>query len=168
MATKKTASKKTSAKSTAKSTAKVTTKAAKSVQNDVAEQATNVLGSLNKNIESAQVLARQAWFAGLGVFGRSVEEIQTRVNRTNEELRTRYTQINEEGQKLVEDLVTRGEKVQDDAEVILKESRANIEEQIEVAKNRLTGLVSVVDIPSRLQEMSDKLESLSKDLKKSA
>ena len=123
---------------------------------------------MSKNFDNAQGLAKQAWFAYLGVFGRSFEEIQTRVNTTGDDLRARYAQMSEDRQKLVEDLVSRGEKVQDDAEVLLKESRANIEEQIEVAKNRLSGLVSVVDIPARLQDMSDRLESLSKDLKKSA
>ena len=93
---------------------------------------------------------------------------QGRYTKANEEIQTRYTQITEDRQKLVADLVVRGEKVQDEAEVLLKEGRANIEEQIEVAKNRLASLVSVVDIPARLQDMSDKLETLSKDLRKSA
>jgi len=69
---------------------------------------------------------------------------------------------------LVGDLVTRGEKVQSEAELRIKEGRATVEEQIEVARERLVGLTSVVDIPSRLQDLSNKLESLSKDLKKSA
>jgi len=37
-----------------------------------------------------------------------------------------------------------------------------------VAKERLVGLSSKVDIPARLQDLSDRLESLSKDLKKTA
>ena len=171
MATKK-ATTKTTAKTTAKKTsAKTATKVESKVEavtNEVTEQANTVLETLSKNFDNAQGLAKQAWFAYLGVFGRSFEEIQTRVNTTGDDLRARYAQMSEDRQKLVEDLVSRGEKVQDDAEVLLKESRANIEEQIEVAKNRLSGLVSVVDIPARLQDMSDRLESLSKDLKKSA
>jgi len=69
---------------------------------------------------------------------------------------------------LVLDLVSRGEKVQDEAEIRIKEGRATIEEQIEIAKGRLSGLTAFVDVPSRLQDLSDKLESLSRDLKKTA
>ena len=174
MATKKTSAK-TTAKTTAKKTsAKASTKATEiqnevnEVTSEVTEQVTSLLETLNKNLDTAQGVAKQVWFAYLGAFGRSVEEIQSRVNKTGDDLRSRYEQMNQDGQKLVEDLVSRGEKVQDDAEVLLKESRANIEEQIEVARGRLSGLVSVVDIPARWQDMSDKLESLSKDLKKSA
>lgn len=127
-----------------------------------------VLETLNDNIDNAQTFAKKVWFAGLGVFGRSVEEIQSRYSQANEDLQARYKKINEDGQKLVNDLVVRGEKVQDDAEELVKEGRANIEEQIELAKTRLTGFVSVIDIPARLQDMSDKLETLSKDLKKTA
>jgi hypothetical protein len=139
-----------------------------SAKAEVTEQATSILGTLNTNLESAQDVAQKVWFAGLGVMGRSVEEAQGRYSKANQEFQTRYTKINKDSQKLVADLVVRGEKVQDEAEVRLKEGRANIEEQIEVAKNRLVDLVSVVDIPARLKGMSNKLETLSKDVKKSA
>ncbi|MFT5137478.1 MAG: hypothetical protein ACI8XV_002518 [Arenicella sp.] len=134
----------------------------------VTEQATSILGTLNTNLASAQDAAQKVWFAGLGVMGRSVEEAQERYSKANQELQTRYSKINKDSQQLVADLVVRGEKVQGEAEVRLQEGRANIEEQIETAKNRLAGLVSVVDIPARLQDVSKKLETLSKDFKKSA
>ncbi len=160
----KTTAKKASAKKV-EATVKSTVNSAKA---EVTEQATSILGALNTNLASAQDVAQKVWFAGLGVMGRSVEEAQGRYSKANEELQTRYTKINKDSQTLVADLVVRGEKVQDEAGVRLKEGRANIEEQIEVAKNRLVGLVSVVDIPARLKGMSNKLEILSKDLKKSA
>ena len=61
--------------------------------------------------------------------------------------------------------MSRGEKVQSEAEVMLQEGRSTIEEQIEVARTRVT---SIVDIPARLQDVSEKFESLSKSLKKTA
>lgn len=166
-----TTTKNTAAKKSAKTTKNLSDELiadVKEVQAEVTEQATSALNVLSENIETAQGIAKQVWFAGLGVVGRSVEEVQTRVEKTGDELRSRYTQINKESQKLVTDLVNRGEKVQSDAEGLLKESRTNIEEQIEIAKGRLGGLVSVVDIPARLQDISNRLESLSKDMKKSA
>ena len=135
---------------------------------DVTERFTSIVEKVNTNIESAQTFAKQAYFAGLGLFGRGVEEAKTTYTKVNDDLQTRYEKINEDGQKLVKDLVGRGEKVQDDAEELLKEARENIEQQIVAAKKRVTGLASAVDIPSRLQEVSVRLESLSNDLKKSA
>lgn len=166
--TKKPAAKTTAKKASAKNVEATVKSKLNSAKADATEQATSILETLNTNLASAQDVAQKVWFAGLGVMGRSVEEAQGRYTKANEEIQTRYSQITEDRQKLVADLVVRGEKVQDEAEVLLKEGRANIEEQIEVAKNRLAGLVSVVDIPARLQDMSDKLETLSKDLRKSA
>jgi len=161
--------KKATAKTTTKKvTAKKSATTAKTSNLNVSEQAASVFETLKSNFVNAQETAQKVWFASLGAMGRSVDEVQNRYEQANEGIQTRYSKINEDGQKLVADLVQRGEKVQDDAEVLLKESRANIEEQIEVARGRLSGLVSVTDIPARLQDMSDKLEALSKDLKKSA
>ncbi|MEM7359498.1 MAG: hypothetical protein AAF431_10395 [Pseudomonadota bacterium] len=168
MATTKQAKKPVAKKTSAKKVENTVESTVNTAKAEVTEQAENIRNAFNTNFENVQEFAQKMWFASLGAFGRSVEEVQGRYTKANEELQSRYSQINEEGQKLVQDLVERGEKVQDDAEDLLKEGRANIEEQIEVAKNRLSGLVSVVDIPARLQDMSDKLEALSKDLKKSA
>lgn len=163
--------KKSAAKTTAKAK-KVTAKKLASVEKKVEEaqksETPAVLAQISANLENAQVLAKQVWFAGLGAFGRTVEEVKDRVEQTNEEIQARYSKLNKDGQDLVKDLVVRGEKVQDEAQERLQEGRATVEEQIEAAKSRLVGFTSVVDIPARLQDLSDKLESLSKDLKKSA
>jgi polyhydroxyalkanoate synthesis regulator phasin len=151
-------------KTTAKKVSANLSKANKKVEKQQAE----AQETISENIESVQSFVRKAFLASLGAVGRTVEELQTRYTDINSGVQQRFEKINEDGQSFVKELVDRGEKVQDDAEGILKEGRANIEEQIEVAKKRLGGIVSVVDIPSRLQEMSDRLETLSKDLKKSA
>jgi ABC-type transporter Mla subunit MlaD len=160
--TKKPVAKKTSAKSSVEKVEAAVIEATE----EVSDQATSLFNSLNKNVETAQTVAKQFWFAGLGAVGKTVDEVQGRYDKVNQDIVTRYTKINQDRQDLVKDLVVRGEKVQDEAEVLLKEGRANIEEQIEVARGRMSGLVSVIDIPARLKDMSDKLESLSKDLKK--
>ena len=157
--TKKVSNKKTSTKAT-KSTNKV--------EDQFETNQRAVFNSINEGIDSAQLIAKKAYLAYLGVVGRTVEEVQTRYTQANEDFQSRFEKISQNRENLMEELVSRGEQVQDDASELLKESRANIEEQIETAKKRLGGLVSVVDIPSRLQEVSDRLESLSKDLKKSA
>ena len=159
----KATSKKASAKvSTAK---KEVVEAVDAIEDAVEATSESMLAKLSKNIESAQKLVKQVWFANLGVAGRTYEEAVGLYNKTGDQLKSRYTKLNKDSQDFVEDLVSRGEKVQDEAQVRIKESRETVEEQIEVAKGRLT---SVVDIPARLQDLSSKLDSLSKDLKKSA
>ena len=125
-------------------------------------------GVVNARFVEAQKTAKQVWFAGLGAYGRVFEEVTARASKASEQLQARYSRMNQDRAELVEELVARGEKVQDKAEARLKEGRATVEEQIETAKDRLVGLTSGVNIPARLQDLSDKLESLSKDLKKSA
>jgi len=165
-AVKKTSAKAASTKVTsAKKDIKAAAKKIDAAQDKIVDAAEDMVSA---RLATAQKLAKQVWFAYLGAFGRSVEEAKDRYSKTSDELQARYTKLNKSRENLVEDLVARGEKVQDEAEARLKEGRASVEEQIEAAKGRLVGLTSVVDIPARLQDLSDKLESLSKDLKKSA
>lgn len=162
---KKASVKKTSVK---KTTAKKTTAKKAATQPKAVKAQPTLRDTLSANLNNAQQFARQVYLAGLGAFGRSVDQAQDRYSKINDEFASRYNKLNKESQKLVKELVNRGEKVQDEAEELVKESRANIEQQIEKARERLVGMVSVVDIPARLKDMSDRLESLSKDLKKSA
>ena len=68
--------------------------------------------------------------------------------------------------KLFDELAARGEKVQDEAGTAIKDRRANIDEQIDALKDRMSDLRSGFDVSSRLQDLSDKLEEISKDWKK--
>ena len=135
------------------------------VKEDATEIANDVAETFNDNLASAQSIAKKVWFAGLGVVGRSSDEFQTRFDKATDELQTRIKQAKADREQLVKDLVSRGEKVQSEAEVLLQEGRSTIEEQIEAARTRVT---SIVDIPARLQDVSEKFESLSKSLKKTA
>lgn len=156
-AAKKTAgvAKKTSAKSpSAKTDLKAAATRVSNAQEKLVDSAET---EINARFRDAQKAARQVWFAGLGAYGRLFDEAQTR-----------YSRLQKERNELFKDLIARGEKVQDDAEALLKEGRANVEDQIETAKDRFAGVTSKVGIPARLQDLSDRLESLSANLKKSA
>ncbi len=164
---KKAPAKKTSAKAVSKAKKEVI-EAVDAIEDAVEVTTDSIVKKVSKNIDIAQGVAKQVWFANLGAAGRTYEEAVSLVNKANGKLQTRYTKLSQGRQDLVTDLVARGEKVQDQAQSRLSEGRATVEEQIEAAKGRFVGLTSVVDIPARLQDLSDKLESLSKDLKKSA
>lgn len=166
--TRKPVAKKITAKSSVKKVEAAVNEATAEVTSEVAEQASSIISQFNRNLDSAKKASQQVWFAGLGAFGKSIEEVQDRYSSLNQEISNRYSQLTKDRQEIVTDLVARGEKVQNEAEHIIKEGRANIEQQIEIAKNRLTGLVSVTDISGRLKMVSDKLETLSKELKKTA
>ncbi len=178
MATKKTSAAKTSTAKVKKASAKakVEMKEAVDAVEDVVDAvedavetaAEGVFAKVTANVQKAQHVAKQVWFAGLGAAGKTYEEVVGRYNALGDELQARYTKLNSDRRDLVEDLVARGEKVQDQAEARLKEGRSSIEDKIEEAKGKLVGLSAKVDIPARLQDLSAKLDSLSKDLKKSA
>ena len=163
----KQAVKKTSAKAVSKAKKEVI-EAVDAIEDAVEATSESIVAKVSKNISAAQNVAKQVWFANLGVAGRTYEEAISLVTKANDEIQTRYTKMNKGSQDLVTDLVARGEKVQDEAQVRMTEGRATVEEQIEAARGRFVSLTSVVDIPARLQDLSNKLETLSKDLKKSA
>ena len=157
MATTRQAKKPVAKKVTAKTTSsKIETTVNEAIE-DVKQEATSRLETLKENFAKTQGSAQKAWFVGLGAFDRSTDEIKAR-----------FEQMNGDRQKLVNELAARGEKVQDEAGVALKQRRADIEEQIESAKDRMSDLTSGFDVSARLQDVSDKLQSLAKDLKKSA
>jgi hypothetical protein len=163
----KKAVKKTSAKAVSKAKKEVI-EAVDAIEDAVEVTSESIVAKVGKNISAAQNVAKIVWFANLGVAGRTYEEAVSLLAKANDEIQTRYTKMNEDSQNLVTDLVARGEKVQDVAQVRMTEGRATVEEQIEAARGRFVGLASVVDVSARLQDLSNKLGSLSKDLKKSA
>ena len=156
--------KKTVKKATASTKSKVE-EIVEDVREDATDIANDVVETLNDNLASAQSIAKKVWFAGLGVVGRSSDELQTRYSQASDEFQARIKQTKADREQFVKDLVSRGEKVQSEAEVMLQEGRSTIEEQIEAARTRVT---SIVDIPARLKDVSEKFESLSKSLKKTA
>jgi hypothetical protein len=155
---KKTVVKKTSAK---KATDQVSVKNIENTVNktigDVREEATVIFGKVKGNFSKARNNYKRSWLAGLGLIGRSADELQAR-----------YETMTEERQKLVKELVARGEQVQDDASNRIKESRATLEEKLEEAKSHVSELPTFKNVPSMIKGVSDRLEALSKNIKKAA
>jgi len=162
---KKATVKKTPVKKASAKAKKEVIEAVDAVENVVETAAEGVFAKVSKNVEQAQDLAKNVWFAYLGAAGYAVEEVTTRANQVSEDVQARVTKINKDGQDFVQDLVSRGEKVQNDAESALKEGRAAIEVRIEEAKNKVS---EVVDVKARWEDLSDKLEGLRQGLKKTA
>ena len=140
-AAKKTAAKKTTAK---KGAAKRTTAKRKPA-------------AAQTSFARAEGVAKQVWFAGLGAYGMSFDE-----------LKSNYEKVNEQSQKLFKDLVSRGERLQDDAESALKEQRGSLEERFSGARKSVDEIVDKVDVTGRVKQIVSRIESLSADLRKAS
>lgn len=141
---KKTAAKRAVKKTTA--TAKRTTAKAKK-----AVKAETKFVDLGK----AESVAKSVWFAGLGAYGMSYDEIKSN-----------YDKVNEQSQKLFKELVSRGEKLQGDAESTIKEQKDSIEDAFSDARKSVDEFVEKIDVNGRVKEMFNRIDSLSADLKK--
>lgn len=159
--TKKAPTKKTPVRKASVKAKKEVIEAVDAVENVVETAAESVFAKVSKNVEQAQDVAKNVWFAYLGAAGYAVEEVSNRANKVSEDVQARYTKLNKDVQELVE----RGEKVQDEAEARLKEGRATIEEKIEEARSKVS---DVVDVKARWEDLSDRLDGLRQGLKKSA
>lgn len=124
---------------------------------DVREEATVIFGKVKGTFSKAQDNYKRSWFAGLGLIGRSADGLQAR-----------YQTMTEERQKLVKELAARGEQAQDDASNRIKESRVTLEKKVEEAKSHVSKLPTFKNVPSMIKDVSDKLETLSKNIKKAA
>lgn len=154
--TRKTAAKKSTRSSTArKSPAKRTAvKKAKSVKRPAARRKASK-SSQAVNFNSAEEVAKSVWFAGLGAYGASYDE-----------LKASYAKVNEQSQKLFLQLVKRGEKLQGDAESVIKQQRDTVEDRISDARKSVNELVDKIDVNGRVKQVLARVESLSDDLKK--
>jgi len=64
---------------------KTSAKAAKAAKATVTKPQGSILETISTNIDNVQSFAKQAYFAGLGAYGRSFEEIKARYVKANQE-----------------------------------------------------------------------------------
>ena len=107
------------------------------------------------DLSKAESMAKSVWFAGLGAYGMSYDE-----------LKSSYDKVNEQSQKLFKDLVSRGEKLQSDAESSIKEQRDSIEDAFADARKSVDEFVEKIDVNGRVKVIFSRIDSLSADLKK--
>ena len=184
------AKKKTAKKATAKPAKKAAAKTAKKVSKKVAKKATvakrkvksqakpkskkvenrieQLQAMLQENLsglsgDKAEAMAKNIWLAGLGAYSRTYEELSERY----EDVQEKYEEINEEGQKVFADLVKRGQSIQGDLDAVVSKGKETLEDRVEEIKSRFGGgLSSFSDIPERLREAAERVEEISKKLRK--
>jgi hypothetical protein len=100
--------------------------------------------------ESAFELPRKAVLAGLGVYGKAFDEVQTRLKSLNEELEAQRGKASE----LYKELIARGEKVETEA----KEKLADID----TSKFAIAKLADREAIEARIEKAKGRFERLRK------
>lgn len=109
--------------------------------------------------ENVEAIAKKIWLAGLGAYGRSFDELQSRYEKVS-------TKVTTDSQKLFEELVERGEKLQGDAEGKLTEGKSELEKRIDTLKDSLPSIsVPGAQFTTLLNELNTKLDAIAKDLK---
>ncbi len=105
--------------------------------------------------EKASDLAKNIWLAGLGAYGKALDEAHDQYEKVSEK-------VNTESSRLFDELVAKGKKLEDDTQEKLSEAKekstATLEERLSQVKESLTFTSKSDDIGSQLEDVSKKLD----------
>ena len=80
-----------------------------------------------KPLESGETVARKIWLAGLGAYGKSVEDAHGQIDKASQE-----------ASKFFHDLVSKGQSIEDHSREALKERISEAKEMISEARERIS------------------------------
>lgn len=103
--------------------------------------------TLKNKLNEAEDVARKIWLAGLGAYGKSIDEAQGR-----------YEKLSAEANKMFTDLVSKGETLEADAKSKFKATSSGVEERVADVRKKL-GL-DADSSEEKIQELSDKIDAL--------
>lgn len=111
--------------------------------------------TIKDKFNEAEDFARKVWLAGLGAYGKSVEEAQGR-----------YEKFSSDANKMFDDLVSKGENLEDDARSKFKETTSDVEARVAEVRQKL-GL-EADNTDQRIDELSAKIDALTEAVAKMA
>ncbi len=111
--------------------------------------------TIKGKINEAEDMARKIWLAGLGAYGKSVEEAQGR-----------YEKLSEKASKMFDELVTKGETLEDDARSKFKSTTNDVENRVSDVRKKLGLDAEPAD--QRIDELSAKIDALTEAVAKLA
>ena len=111
--------------------------------------------TIKSKLNDAEDFARKVWLAGLGAYGKSVEEAQGR-----------YEKLSTEASKMFDELVKKGEALEDDARTKFKETTDDVESRVSDVRQKL-GL-DTDNTDHRIEELSAKIDALTEAVAKLA
>ncbi|GAA0352013.1 hypothetical protein GCM10009092_15520 [Bowmanella denitrificans] len=104
------------------------------------------LENIKSKVNEAEDFARKIWLAGLGAYGKSLDEVQGR-----------YEKLNAEASKVFDDLVEKGTKIESETKDKIKE-KTNVEARVAEVRKKL-GL-DKPDMEQKVEELSAKIDAL--------
>jgi len=110
---------------------------------------------IKNKMNEAEDFARKIWLAGLGAYGKSVEEAQGR-----------YQKLSDEASKVFDDLVKKGETLEDEAKSKFKSTTSDVEARVNDVRKKL-GLDNN-EADQKIEELSAKIDALTEAVAKLA
>lgn len=110
---------------------------------------------IKSKINEAEEFARKIWLAGLGAYGKSVDEAQGR-----------YEKLSAEATKMFDELVSKGETIETDAKSKFKETTSEVETRVADVRKKL-GL-DTDQSDQKIEELSAKIDALTEAVAKLA
>lgn len=105
--------------------------------------------------EKASDLAKNIWLAGLGAYGKALDEAQGQYEKVSEK-------VNKESTRLFDELVAKGKKLEGETSHKLHEvkekSTATLEERLSQVKGSLSFTSKNTDLTSQIEDLSSKLD----------
>ena len=111
--------------------------------------------NLKTKFNEAEEFARKIWLAGLGAYGKSIDEAQGR-----------YEKLSAEAGKVFEELVTKGETLETEAKTKFQSTTSDVETRVAEVRKKL-GLDSDQS-DQRIDELSAKIDALTEAVAKLA
>lgn len=105
--------------------------------------------------EKASDLAKNIWLAGLGAYGKALDEAQGQYEKVSEK-------VNKESTRLFDELVAKGKKLEGETQVkfneVKEKSSATLEERLAQVKDSMNFTSKNAEVASQLEELSGKLD----------
>jgi hypothetical protein len=105
--------------------------------------------------EKASDLAKNIWLAGLGAYGKALDEAHCQYEKVSEK-------VNKESTRLFDELVAKGKKLEGETQVkfneVKEKSSATLEERLAQVKDSMNFTSKNADVASQLEELSSKLD----------
>jgi hypothetical protein len=105
--------------------------------------------------EKASDLAKNIWLAGLGAYGKALDEAQGQYDKVSEK-------VNKESTRLFDELVAKGKKLEGETQVkfneVKEKSSATLEERLAQVKGSLSFTSKGANLETQIEELSSKLD----------
>ncbi|GAB3032220.1 phasin-related domain-containing protein [Bowmanella dokdonensis] len=102
--------------------------------------------AIKSKVNDAEDFARKIWLAGLGAYGKSIDEVQGR-----------YEKLNTDASKVFDELVEKGSKIEAETKDKIKE-KTNVEARVAEVRKKL-GL-DKPEMEQKVDELSAKIDAL--------